>query len=178
MRLFATLLVFASLLLPATGIAEAQTKKAEAAPKAAVRKAVNWVPLEDGVKRASSGGKHVFVTVYTDWCGYCRKLNNVTFKAAPVLAELEKNFQSVKINAESEKTVVWEGRKMSERQVAGKEWGVTGFPTMLFLNGKGEIIGSYSAYAEPDLMVKLLKYISSGARERKVSFEDFIEGKS
>jgi thioredoxin-related protein len=175
MKRFLALLALSVVVLSATTHAQ-QTP----APKkaAAPAKALNWVPLEDGVKRAAASGKYVFVTVYTDWCGYCRKLNNVTFKAAPVMAELEKNFQSVKINAESQKTVVWKGKRMSEREVAGREWGVTGFPTMLFMNGKGEIIGSYSAYADPDLMVKLLTYISSGARERKVSFEDFIEGKS
>jgi hypothetical protein len=54
---------------------------------------------------------------------------------------------------------------------------VTGYPTMLFISPKGEIIGSYSAFAEPDLMVRLLTYISSGARERKISFDDFLEGK-
>jgi NDP-sugar pyrophosphorylase family protein len=42
---------------------------------------------------------------------------------------------------------------------------------------KGEIIGSYSAYADPKLMVHLLTYISSGAREKNVSFDDFLEGK-
>lgn len=179
MKPLASFFALALLLLPVAGAAQAPAsaaKKPETATPAAV-KGVNWVALEDGVKRASAGGKYVFVTVYTDWCGYCRKLNNVTFKADPVLAELQKNFHSVRVNAESPKTVSWKGKRMSERQVA-EEWGVTGFPTMLFLSPKGEIIGSYSAYADPDLMVQLLKYISSGARERKVSFEDFLEGKT
>jgi thioredoxin-related protein len=158
--------------------AGANGSKSSASTLAAPAKnSVQWVPLEDGVKRASASGKYIFVTVYTDWCGYCRKLNAVTFKAKPVLAELEKNFQSVRVNAESDKPVVWKGKKMTERQVASGPWGVSGFPTMLFISPKGEIIGSYAAYAEPEFMVQLLRYISSGARERKVSFDDFIEGK-
>jgi thioredoxin-related protein len=179
MKLSASLLTLSLLLVPMAVMAQPSAKKTEssAKPAATAAKSLKWVPLEDGVKRAAASKKYVFVTVYTDWCGYCRKLNNVTFKAAPVIAELEKNFQSVRINAESQKTVVWQGKRMSEREVAGAEWGVTGFPTMLFMNGKGEIIGSYAAYADPELMVQLLKYISSGARERKVSFEDFVEGK-
>ncbi len=165
------------LLLSLPGAAQAAPQKADAAAKpAAAAKSLQWVALEDGVKRASTSGQYVFVTVYTDWCTYCRRLNNVTFKAAPVLEELGKNFQSVRVNAESDKPVVWKGKRMSERDVAGKEWGVTGYPTMLFMSPKGEIIGTYSAYADPDLMVQLLTYISSGARERKVSFEDFVEG--
>ena len=55
-------------------------------------------------------------------------------------------------------------------------WRIDGLPTMIFINPKGEIVGSYSSYAEPDLMAKLLTYISSGARERKVSFDDYLKG--
>lgn len=146
------------------------------APASAAQKGMQWVPLEDGMKRAAAAGKYTFVTVYTDWCTYCRRLNQVTFRAQPVLDELHKNFQSVRVNAESDRPVVWKGKRMSEREVAGV-WGVKGFPTMLFLSPKGEIIGTYSAYADPELMVQLLTYISSGARERNVSFDDFVEGR-
>ncbi len=176
------LLLALPLLVGPTCAKAATGTPAQSAPSVASATAgnasVQWVPLEDGMKRASASGKYVFVTVYTDWCQYCRKLNTVTFKSKPVMAELAKNFQSVRVNAEGDKSVLWKGKKMTERQVAKVSWGVTGFPTMLFISPKGEIIGSYSAYAEPEFMVQLLRYISSGARERKVSFDDFIEGKS
>jgi thioredoxin-related protein len=175
MRALPVILLSLSLpLIPVPGLAQG----ARASEERQARKSIQWTPLEEGVRKAAAEGKYVFVSVYTDWCTYCRKLNNVTFRAAPVLAELEKNFQSVRINAESDKPVVWKGRKMSEREVAAREWGVTGYPTMLFFNAKGEVVGSYSAYADPELMERLLAYISSGARERKISFDDFLEGKS
>lgn len=176
MKSAASILTLALTLLPFAGAAQAANPKTDATVRTATAKALQWVALEDGVKQAAASGQYIFVAVYTDWCTYCRRLNNVTFKAQPVLDELGKNFQSVRINAESPKPVVWQGKKMSERDVAGKEWGVTGYPTMLFLSPEGEIIGTYSAYADPELMVQLLTYVSSGARERKVSFEDFVEG--
>jgi thioredoxin-related protein len=178
MRFSARFLALALLLAPAAGVVHAAEKagvKAQGPQQS--KPSVQWVSLEDAVKRASATKKYIFVTVYTDWCGYCRKLNTVTLRAQPVVAELDKNFQSVRVNAESDKPVVWKGKKMSEAQVAKGSWGVTGFPTMLFISPKGEVIGSYSAYAEPEFMVQLLTYISSGARERKVSFDDFLEGK-
>jgi thioredoxin-related protein len=135
---------------------------------------VDWKAFDKGLKDAASQRKYSFVDVYTDWCGYCKLLEKNTLTAKPVLAELTKNFVSIKLNAESEEAVVWMGKKMSKRELAA-HWGVEGFPTMLFLNSKGEIIGSFPSYAEADLMVNLLKYISSGARERKVSFEDFLK---
>jgi thioredoxin-related protein len=166
-----------AVLIPTFVLAAASLLGAAPAKKAAPAAAsVRWVALDKAAKGVSTSGKHLFVSVYTDWCGYCRKLNAVTFKAAPVIAELERNFESVRLNAESEAKVTWKGKSLSSRQLA-EDWGVEGYPTLLFLNAKGEIVGSFSSYAEPDLMLKLLTYISSGARERKVSFEDFVAGK-
>jgi thioredoxin-related protein len=136
---------------------------------------VHWVPFTLATQNAAAKGKYVFVDVYTDWCEYCKQLDAVTFRADPVLAELDKHFISAKLNAESPTPVVWKGRKMTSAQLSGV-WRVDGFPTMMFLNSKGEVIGSFSSYADPKLMVKLLTYISSGARERKINFEDYVKG--
>lgn len=171
--------LLSALVLAAASFAEAApANKAQAAPKpaASAPTSVRWMSLEQAAKEASASGKHLFVSVYTDWCGYCRKLNTVTFRANPVISELERNFKSVKLNAESDAKVVWKGKTLTSSKLA-EEWGVEGYPTLLFLNAKGEIVGSFASYAEPDLMVKLLTYISSGARERKLSFEEFVGGK-
>jgi len=135
---------------------------------------VKWTAFDKGMKDAAAARKYSFIDVYTDWCGYCKLLEKNTLSAKPVQSELEKNFVSIKLDAESDETVSWKGKKYSKRELAS-EWGVEGFPTMLFLNSKGEIIGSFPSYAEADLMINLLKYISSGARERKVSFEEFLK---
>lgn len=137
---------------------------------------VAWKTFDKGMKDAAAGKKYGFVDVYTDWCGYCKLLESQTLKAQPVMAELQKNFVSIKLNAESEEPLTWKGKKMTQREIAAL-WGVEGFPTMLFLNSKGEIIGSFASFAEADLMLNLLKYISSGSREKKVSFEDFLKVK-
>ncbi len=140
-------------------------------------RSIQWTPFTEAARSAAANGKYLFVDVYTEWCGYCKQLDATTYRATPVIAELEKNFISVKLDAESDASVVWKGRKMTARDLTGL-WRVEGFPTLLFLNAKAEIIGSYSSYAEPELMVKLLTYISSGARERRVSFDEYLKGSS
>ena len=135
---------------------------------------VNWKPFDKGLKDAADHKKYSFVDVYTDWCGYCKMLDKTTLRAKNVMAELDKNFVSIKLNAESQDPITWKGQKMTGSQLASA-LGVSGFPTLLFLNSKGEVIGSYPSFAEAELMIKLLTYISSGARERKVSFEDYLK---
>ncbi len=136
---------------------------------------IQWQNFSSGIQDAKSEGKYVFVDVYADWCEYCKKLDAVTFRAPPVITALDQRFVSVRLNADGNESVVWKGQKMTAKDLVAM-WGVEGLPTLLFMNPKGELIGSFSSYAEPDLMVKLLAYISSGARERKVSFDDFIKG--
>jgi thioredoxin-related protein len=179
MRLSAYPLMLALALASFAGSAHASTTLKETKGKAAspAKPSVRWVPLESGLKNAEASKRYLFVSVYTDWCGYCKKLNAVTFKSAPVVAELDKNFESVRLNAESEAIVTWKGKQITSRALA-TQWGVDGFPTLLFLNRKGEIVGSFASYVEPELMIKLLTYISSGARERKITFNDYLEGKS
>jgi thioredoxin-related protein len=135
---------------------------------------VNWKTFEKGLKDAAVSKKYGFVDVYTDWCGYCKLLESQTLKAPKVMEELQKNFVSIKLNAESEEVVTYKGKKITLRELSAS-WGVEGFPTMLFLNSKGEIIGSFASFAEADLMVNLLRYISTGAREKKISFENFLK---
>lgn len=135
---------------------------------------VQWKAFNAGLKGAAEAHKYVFVDVYTDWCTYCKKLDATTLRNESVVSELEQNFVSVKLNAESDKDVTWQGKRMSGRDLAAT-WGVEGFPTLIFLNPKGEMIGVFASFADDDLMVKLLTYISSGARERKVSFDEFLK---
>src|SRR4051812_14597782 len=72
---------------------------------------VNWQPFDKGLKDAATARKYSFVDIYTDWCGYCKMLESTTLKTKPVQTELEKNFVSIKLNAESEETVTWKGKK-------------------------------------------------------------------
>jgi thioredoxin-related protein len=135
---------------------------------------VAWKPFDKGMKDAAANKKYGFIDVYTDWCGYCKLLESQTLRSPNVMVELQKNFVSIKLNAESDEVITYKGKKTTQRELAAM-WGVEGFPTMLFLNSKGDIIGSYASFAEADLMLNLLRYISSGAREKKKSFEDFLK---
>lgn len=143
---------------------------------AAAQPRVPWQGFDAALADAKGGKKYTFVSVYTDWCGYCKQLERTTLRDEAVVKELASHFVSVKLNAESDKRVTWKGKSLSEAELA-EQWGVSGFPTLVFLNSEGEVIGSYASYAEAELMVNLLTYISSGARESQVPFDEFVRKK-
>lgn len=135
---------------------------------------VQWQGFDAGMQDAARRNKYTFISMYTDWCGYCRKLDQVTFRDKQVIEKLNQDFVSIKFNAESQAPLTWKGNRFSHAALAD-QWGVEGYPTLLFLNSKGEIIGNFASYAEPDLMMKLLGYIASGSREKGLTFDEYLK---
>ena len=116
--------------------------------------------LSSALARAGSENKIVMVDFYTDWCGWCKKLERTTLTDARVQRALDRfvgwcrrfdqntlsdsNVQralervvSVRLNAEKD------GREAAER------FRVDEYPTILFLDARGEEVGRISGYFEP-----------------------------
>jgi len=51
------------------------------------------------VSRNEEAPKKLFIDVYTDWCGWCKKMDVSTFKNAEVIREMNENFYAVKLDA-------------------------------------------------------------------------------
>ena len=93
------------------------------------------------LSQAESDGKLLMIDVYTEWCGPCKLLDKNTFPQKNVV-DKSANFVSLKLDAE----------KGQGPEVA-KKFGVTGFPTILFVNGKGELVHTVIGYQEADALV-------------------------
>jgi thiol:disulfide interchange protein len=76
---------------------------------------------EQGVAQAKSANKPMVVMFYTDWCGYCRKLQKNVLSKPEVIKALS-NFVQVRINPE----------KGSRESQLAEEYGIQGYPTVFF----------------------------------------------
>jgi thioredoxin-related protein len=98
------------------------------------------------------------VFVYTEWCGFCRRMFNTTFKDQKVLGYLDEKFASVRINAESDGAVALPEQTLTESQVA-QAMGVSGYPTIIFLDEKGGYITRLPGFLPPEDYIDVLTYI-------------------
>jgi len=109
--------------------------------------AVAWEKdLAVALDRAGAEGKVVMVDFYTDWCGWCRKLDETTYSDPAVQSTL-KRVVTVKLDAERG------GRRDAER------YGVGGFPTVVFLNARGAEVARIPGYLPPGEFLAELKSI-------------------
>ena len=89
---------------------------------------------------AKSSGKLIMIDFYTDWCGWCKKLDSDTYPATEVVKASE-NFVPIKLNAEKDA----DGIRLA------KKFGINGYPTVLFLDSSEKLqykIVGYSAAKE------------------------------
>ena len=126
-----------------------------------------WRNLGEAMTEAKKTDKMIFVDIYTDWWGWCKKLDRDVLSKEDVQAYLAQNFIPVKLNAENKKDRV----KVLEHDMsyaeAVKAYGVEGFPATLFLEPDGQLIYKLSGYHPKDKYLDILKFMA----ERKFEEE-------
>lgn len=135
---------------------------------------VQWRDWNGGLKAASSTGKPVLVDFYTDWCGWCKRMDREVYARPEVRDYLAKRFVTVKLNAEGGQPATYEGRSYTGRTLAAR-FEVTGFPTTVFLRPNGEKLVNVPGYLPADRFLLLLRYIGDGHMDRGVAWDDFLK---
>jgi thioredoxin-related protein len=152
----------ATLLLIAAGLVAFTLPKPATAPAADTLK---WYTWEEAAELNKTTPRKVFVDVYTDWCGWCKRMDKSTFTDSTVAAYLAANFYPVKLNAEQKADIQFNGHTFKYME-AGKVHelayslldGQMGYPKFVYLNEKYERIMISPGYKEPKDILKELKF--------------------
>ena len=107
---------------------------------------IAWMrDLSAAKELAQSENKPILIDFYTEWCGWCKKLDKDTYQNGRVIAQAEA-FVCVKIDAE-------------KNQQLAREFNVRGFPSTAFLQPDGSLIEVVPGYLPPDNFLELLERI-------------------
>ncbi len=94
--------------------------------------------LNAGLAQGKSKNKYILADLYTDWCGWCKRLDKDTFADPQMMTYLSSKYVCVKVNAEHP----------NGRPVATK-YKVNGFPCALVFEPSGKLIGKIGGYFKP-----------------------------
>ena len=123
-------------------------------------KSINFIEVESEeqwkkvFEQAKAEDKVVFVDVYTDWCGYCHKLDNEVYTNKKVISYFEENFINIKFDAETQ----WGYGK-------AQSYAVDGYPTLLFLTTTEDVYEEIGGFVpSPTLLAYAEEVQSSWAK--------------
>ena len=120
---------------------------------------LKWLDWNTGYPLAKIQNKIILVDAYTDWCGWCKKMDRDTYTNPDIIKAINKDFVVIKFNPELENIVYeLEGNKISGRELFGQltQGKSTGFPTTYFIQPNKKQIQISAGYLAPDDFMKVL----------------------
>lgn len=96
--------------------------------------ALTWYHWNDGFVKAQREGKIALIDVYTDWCGWCKKMDKDTYEKEAIIQKIEANFVAIKFNPEKHNNLIVGNDTMSGRELLGalSRGNPSGYPTTYF----------------------------------------------
>ncbi len=162
----------------------AQEKSAKETDKQAT---IKWYTFEDAVKKNKKKPRKIFIDVYTDWCGWCKKMDKETFLDPTVVDYINKNYYPVKFNAEQKESVSFKGQQFvstdpskpkSPHQLAlallKQEMR---YPSYVILDGESEWLYKLKGYKTAEDLLPILKYYGSD-QYKVMSWSEFNDLKT
>ena len=72
---------------------------------------INWMTWDEAIAQSEKDSipKKMFIDVYTDWCGWCKRMDQSTFADKKVAEYMNTNYYPVKMDAEMRDTIVFSG---------------------------------------------------------------------
>lgn len=135
---------------------------------------INWITVQEldelaQHKNWKKNKKKIFIDLYTDWCGWCKKMDQNTFTNPDIIRVMNEHFYAVKFDAESKDTIMFgnyeykwvpSGRRgINELGSAlGAVDGRIGYPTIVFLNENLEKIQTIPGYKDANGLLPMLVY--------------------
>ena len=96
------------------------------------------------LEMAKKQNKLVFIDIYTSWCGPCKHMADNVFPQAKVGEYYNAHFLNLQLDAE----------KSEDGKMVAKTFGVSAYPTFLFVNGDGELVYRFLGGKTVDMFVK------------------------
>jgi len=143
---------------------------------------VNWLNVRDLEKAQQTDKRKVMVDLYTDWCGWCKRMDKATFQHDKIANVLNEKFHAVKFDAEDKGTISFNGKDHSFVKSGRKGYnqlahsfanGRLSYPTIAFLDEDLNRISSFPGYKAPGQFDALLNYIAGDQYKKGTSLAEF-----
>ena len=146
---------------------------------------INWMTFQEAIELNKTAPKKIFIDVFTDWCGWCKRMDQTTFLNPEVVEYMNENYYAVKFDAESSDTIVFggytyineggmNGRRGTHQLAVDLLQGRMSYPSYVFMNEKNQLLTVAPGYIEAKDLLPVLKYISTDAYKTQ-TFKDYIK---
>ncbi len=130
---------------------------------------INWLSWEEAIELSKKEKKKIFVDVYTDWCGWCKRMDATTFQEKHIAEYINENYHPVKFNAEQKESITINGKeykyikdnKRGYHELAAEILrGKLSYPTIVFLNEDMKLIQPIPGFQKSENLEVIMTYFA------------------
>lgn len=128
---------------------------------------IQWLSWEEAQARHAKEPRKLVVDVYTDWCGFCKKMEKATFQHPEISEYINRNFYPVKFNAEVREDITFKDRVFKYvRTISGGyhelaseiTFGRLSFPTVVFFDENLNVIQPVPGFKDAGSFEKIMHF--------------------
>lgn len=122
--------------------------------------------FEEALEKATVENKLVFIDVYADWCAPCKIMDREVFSKKEVGDFYNNRFVAYKLDADNK-----------DNKNTVEKYKIQGLPTLLILNGKGELVGSHVGAIDPYGFIRMGKRITGELKTPDQLYSEYRKDK-
>lgn len=98
----------------------------------------------EALQLAKKENKLIFLDIYATWCGPCKKLKKNSFSNSEVGKFYNAKFINISLDGEQ-----------GDGAMLAQKYRLTGYPSLLFIDGNEKVVGQTSGYHKPNELIEL-----------------------
>jgi thioredoxin-related protein len=143
---------------------------------------IRWYTIEEVQQLNADQPKKIFVDVYTDWCGWCKKMDATTFQDPRIIRHLNTNFYAVKLDGEGKDNIVFnnrtykfvpQGQRGYHELAAAFLNGKLSYPTTVYLDENLNLIQPIPGYMTVKDLEPILIFLGEN-RYKDQTWQEFL----
>jgi thioredoxin-related protein len=131
---------------------------------------IEWLSWEKALEKNSVEKRKIIVDVYTDWCGWCKKMDTSTFQNPVIVDYVKDNFYAVKFNAEKKEDIEFNNKVYKYVSGFGRRGyhelaneimnGRMSYPTVVFLDENQNVIQPIPGFQDAKTFEMIMIYFA------------------
>jgi len=142
---------------------------------------IHWISFEEAVKLNAKAPRKIYIDVFTNWCGWCKRMDQTSFEDPKIIQEMNTEYYAVKFNAETHDSIAFDKHvftylpqyKANELALALLH-GEMAYPTTVILDQDTKILSRIPGYLGPDALQEILNYFGKN-NHLKLTWNQYLK---